>query len=69
MRKIKQWLFTRFLPEYCRQKLLEENDRLKSEKEELQQKYENLYSYVRGMENALRAGRRITVNNSVGRDK
>lgn len=69
LKKLKQYIFERFLPEYCRQKLLEENELIKSENNALQQKYDNLLHYVKGMENALRAGRRITVNNTVGRDK
>ena len=65
MAKWKQWLYRKFLPAYCRDKLLEENralgDLVKSQAQEIAK----LNAYIDGMEAALRHQKRITIRNEV----
>lgn len=67
IRKLKTWLWGRFLPEYCRQSLLQENARLRAELERQRQEARRLASYIEGMEAGLRAQRRIVLHNTVGK--
>lgn len=55
MTKLKRWLLERFLPEYCRCKLIEENERLKEEAAELRQKNRELKSFINGMSCGMRS--------------
>ena len=60
---MKEWLLRRFLPQWCREELLDENKRLRAQMNELRQDNARLRSYISGMQTAMRAGRRITINN------
>lgn len=62
--KLKDWLWKRFLPEYCRQSLTEENERLRRQLEHAKQENAELESYIRGMDAVLRSGRRIRIVDS-----
>ncbi len=68
MHKWKEWLYSRFLPEYCRQSLMEENARLKKELEQKQQTIRDLNQYLDGMEAGMRSLRRITIYNHAGKE-
>ncbi len=67
MHKWKTWLYSRFLPEYCRQSLLEENARLENELKQKQQRIQELNSYIDGMEAGMHSLRRITICNHTGK--
>ena len=67
IRKFKQWLFDRFLPMWAKETLLKENRELRLEVAELKQKLELQNAYFAGMENGVRALRRIVINNNSGR--
>jgi len=62
MSKFKQWLINRFLPAYCRDELKEENRRLAAKVAEQQAEIDRLNAYIAGLETAMRAQRRITIN-------
>lgn len=63
MRKFKMWLFRRFLPEWCREELLQDNRKLSLDCAAAQRKIEQLQAYIRGMQSVLRAGRKIVIQN------
>lgn len=63
MHKWKTWLYSRFLPEYCRQSLLEENARLENELNQKRQRIRELNSYIDGLEAGMHSLRRITIYN------
>lgn len=63
MKKIKKWLYDRFLPAYCREGLLEDNAHLTARVAQLKQESARLQAYIDGMQTALRMGRKITINN------
>lgn len=67
IRKIKQWLFDRFLPMWAKETLLKENRELRRENEVLRQKLEIQNAYIAGLETGVRALRRIVINNNSGR--
>ena len=62
MTKLKRWLWNKFLPDYCREGLLDENKRLTRQISALRAENDRLSSYIDGMETAMRLGRRVTVN-------
>ncbi len=59
--KVKDWLWKRFLPEYCRQSLTEENERLRRQLAQAKRENAELESYIRGMNAVLRSGRCIRI--------
>lgn len=61
MRKFKRWLCGRFLPEYCREELLDENLKLAKKIAEQNQSIVALKSYIEGLEYALRRQPRIII--------
>ena len=65
MRKIKLWLWHKFLPTYAKENLLEENERLCKALAESKQIIAEKDAYIAGLKAAMRAGRRITINNGV----
>lgn len=67
MRHIRQWLWQRFLPAWCREDLLAENARLRRRAEALDAENARLRAYIAGLEYAAR--RRITIQNFAGRDQ
>lgn len=64
MGKIKAWFFRRFLPEYCRQALVEENTRLKEQLKEKENELKALRSYVEGLLDGTKALRKVVIQNS-----
>jgi len=67
MSKLKRWLYNKFLPAWCKDELLSENQRLIQANHEQRQEIERLNAYIDGMETALRATRRITIKNEVAK--
>ena len=65
--KLKKWRFDRFLPADCRDGLLEDNERLSGRILELESENKELRAYIGGMQTALRAQRRVTFYNEVGK--
>lgn len=66
MNKCKRWLLERFLPTWCREELLEENRKLRSEIEDQRQQLRQLEAYISGMRTALRLGRKIMIQTGGG---
>lgn len=67
MGRFKRWLCQKFLPTYCRDGLMEENEALRAEVERQERKIGQLNAYIDGMETALRYQRRV-VRNEVKRE-
>lgn len=65
MNKLKRWLLEKYLPEWCRQELLEENTRLRAEADELRARLAQREAYIGGMADALRAMRKVIIRNEV----
>lgn len=57
------WFRLRFLPEWARRQLIEENQRLARQLAELQQENQRLESYIEGMQDGLRRQRRVIIYN------
>lgn len=66
IRRFRSWLRLRFLPEWARQQLVEENQRLTRELAGAKQEIARLESYIAGMQDGLRRQRRIVINNRGG---
>ncbi|WP_050697605.1 hypothetical protein [Anaeromassilibacillus senegalensis] len=62
MTKIKNWLFGKFLPAWCRDDLLETNRHLVDVISDLKQENERLNAYIDGIHAAVRRQPRITIN-------
>ena len=62
MGRLRDWLVGRYLPGWAVQTILEENRRLRSQAEELQEKNRTLRAYTDGLEHALRHGMHVEVN-------
>lgn len=54
MRKFKIWLVNKYLPAWCREELLTENDRLNKEVKKQAAKIDSLNAYIDGMKDAIR---------------
>lgn len=68
IKKIKHWLIERILPVWARAELLADIERLQKRNEELQHELALRDEYIDGLENGIRAQRRIVIN-TVGGDK
>lgn len=63
---MRKWLQNNFLPMWAKETLLVENRRLERENRALQQKNKELEAYIQGVQNGLRAGKRISIVNHGG---
>lgn len=63
MKRLRKWLIEKFLPIYLREKLMEENAALRKRIVNLETENERLNAYIDGLENGIRAQRRIVINN------
>lgn len=63
---MKKWLQNNFLPMWAKETLLVENRHLERENRALQQKNKELEAYIQGIQNGLRAGKRISIVNHGG---
>ena len=66
MKGFKGWLCRRFLPEWARESLVEENKRLQGQLAEARAEIAKLNAYLDGREAGLRSQRRIVINNNAG---
>ena len=64
IRKIKKWFWDRFLPMWAKETLLTDNRILQREVENLRAEIEQKDAYIRGLENGIKAQRRIVINTS-----
>lgn len=67
MKKLKNWLCNRFLPEYCRRKLLEDMEEMKRKQDALERENQRLRAYIEGLETGIRAQKRIVIHNTAGK--
>lgn len=61
MSKFKHWIYTRFLPAWCREDLMETNARLLAANAAQEREIERLNAYISGLHTALRRQPRITI--------
>ena len=59
MRKMKEWFWRRFLPEWARDQLMRENGALRSQLERKDREIERLEAYIQGMQAGVRARNRL----------
>lgn len=62
IRKIKQWLYTRFLEVWIKDMLLTENQSLRRKIDELQAELAEKNAYIDGLTTGIRAIRRVIIN-------
>lgn len=62
IKKIKQWLYTRFLEVWIKDMLLTENQALRRKIDELQAELAEKNAYIDGLTTGIRAIRRVVVN-------
>lgn len=62
MKKVKHWLIERILPVWARAELLAEVERANKKNEALQHELALRDEYISGLENGMRAHRRIVIN-------
>lgn len=67
MTQFKRWLYLKFLPEWCREDLMETNVHLTQVILDQKIEIDRLNAYINGLENGIRSQRRITIRNEVGR--
>lgn len=61
MRNLNKWFCEKFLPTWCREEMIDENNRLTRRVIELKSENAALKSYIEGMETALRLSKRIKI--------
>lgn len=62
MKKIKNWLFSRFLPMWAKETILRDYKNLERENEDLRKKVAELEAYINGLHAGMRNQRRIVIN-------
>ena len=62
IKRLKHWLIERILPVWAREELLVEINRLKEENASLRHELALREEYINGLENGIRAQRRIVIN-------
>lgn len=67
MRKFRNWLINKFLPAWAKDTVFRENAALKAEIEKQEQEIRRLNAYISGLENGMRAQRRIVIQNGVSK--
>lgn len=70
MKKLKNWLYNRFLPMWCKESLLADYRAALKEIEDLRNELAIKDAYITGLETGVKSMRRIVINNStVGEGK
>ena len=67
MKKIKQWLFDRFLPMWAKETVLQENRKLQRENEMLIVQLAEKQAYIDGLLAGMKNQRRIIINTMEGK--
>lgn len=67
IRKIKQWLYARFLEVWLKETLLADNRALQREVDSLRAEIDQKDAYIRGLEVGIKAQRRIVINTGEGK--
>lgn len=65
---MKKWLMEHFLPMWAKQTLLEDNKQLRREIKALRQENRELTAYLRGLEQGVKAMRKISIYTGGERD-
>lgn len=65
MRKMKAWLYDKFLPIWAKETLLEDNKRLLNTNRELSQEVQRLQAYIDGLERGIKSRQKTVINNEV----
>lgn len=68
MRKFRIWFCQRFLPDWCREELIEENRRLAAAAERLRQENRELTACIAGMEAVLKRLPKTVVIQTAGKE-
>lgn len=63
---MKKWLIEGFLPMWAKETVLEDNRRMGREIRALRSENRELKAYIQGLENGIRAGKRIQIYNRGG---
>lgn len=63
IRKLKEWIWQRFLPVWAKETLLRDNQELRERNAKLKAELDLLKAYADGLEAGVRAQRRIIINN------
>jgi cell division protein FtsB len=63
IKRLKRWLIERILPVWARSELMAEIEKLKAKNQQLIAECDRLNAYIAGLENGIRAQRRIIINN------
>lgn len=66
MKRIKQWLINHFLPMWAKETVLADNRKLLKEVENLRLQLMQKKAYISGLEDGIRAQRRIIINTGGG---
>lgn len=64
MRRLKNWLYSRFLPMWMKESLLADYRSAIKEIEDLRKELAIKNSYITGLETGIKSVRRIVINNS-----
>ena len=64
IRRIKKWLWDRFLPMWMKESLLADYRSVLRENEELRKELAIKNAYITGLETGIKSVRRIVINNS-----
>ena len=67
MRRVRTWLLERFLPAWAKDSVYRENKLLRDKLADQAQEMRELNAYIDGLETALRAARRVVIQNGVSR--
>lgn len=67
MKRFRIWLLERFLPAWAKDSVFRENQALREEIARMKAENARLNAYIDGLEDGIRAQRRIVINNEVKR--
>lgn len=62
IKKIKNWLYNRFLPVWVKETVLQDNKRLQAENERLLVLLAKKEAYIEGLHTGMKSQRRIVIN-------
>lgn len=67
IKRFNVWLRERFLPEWARQQLVEENEKLRKRLAEERREIRRLEAYIQGLHDGLRRQRQVVIYNHAGK--